>query len=59
MNDEYQTPTEPTELSAKDSEVFIDAVLNPKEPNERLKALFAKSNEALLAELLVNQQKGT
>ena len=52
----YQTPTEPTKLSARDSAFLVDKVLNAKEPNALLKALFSKDNEEMLKELLVQRQ---
>lgn len=56
-DDLYQTPTEPTKLSAEDSSFLVNAVLNAKEPNALLKALFSKSNDKLLAELLSKEKR--
>jgi uncharacterized protein (DUF1778 family) len=53
----YQTPTKPTKLSASDSAVLLDSILNPKEPNTLLKALFSKDNAEILQALL--KQKKT
>jgi uncharacterized protein (DUF1778 family) len=51
----YRTPPEPTKLSPTDSTFFVDSILNPKEPNALLKALFSKDNEEILKELLAAQ----
>lgn len=53
----YETPTEPTRLSAADSAFLVESLLNTKEPNALLKALFLKSNEELLKELLTSRKK--
>lgn len=53
----YKTPTEPEKLSAEDALVFVNSILNPKEPNQKLKALFSKSNEEILEALLAQYQK--
>lgn len=55
--DVYETPTEPTKLSAADSALFVNSVLNAKEPNDLLKALFSKDNQALLKEILNKKEK--
>ena len=55
----YATPTEPRKLSPKDSLIFAENILNPKEPNEKLSALFSKDNEEILKELLAQNQKKT
>jgi hypothetical protein len=51
----YKTPIEPTTLSAKDSAFFVESVLNAKDPNVLLKALFSKDNEAILKEILAKK----
>lgn len=53
----YKTPTERRQLSAEDSLIFANSILNPKEPNEKLKAVFLKDNEEILKELLAQSQK--
>lgn len=54
---DYQTPTEPTKLSRVDSMVFVDSILNEKEPNLLLKSLFSKNNEEILEALQPKKQK--
>ncbi len=41
----YKTPTEPRTLSAQDSLIFANSIVNAKEPNEKLKELFLKDND--------------
>lgn len=43
---------EPRQLSPEDSLIFANSILNPKDPNEKLKTLFLKDNEEILKELL-------
>lgn len=42
-------------LTAQDSAIFIEAINNPPEPNDKLKALFSKSTDELYDELLKKQ----
>lgn len=53
---DYKTSTEPTKLSLEDSLIFAEAVLNPKEPNKQLKAIFSKENNEMLKALLANKE---
>lgn len=48
----YKTPTEPIKLSVKDSFIFIDSIINAREPNALLKSLFSKYNDEIFIELL-------
>lgn len=49
----YQTPVKPLKLSATDSKILVDNLLNPKEPTALLKELFAKDNQEILKDLEV------
>jgi uncharacterized protein (DUF1778 family) len=42
----YKTPTEPRKLSLKDSQVFAQSIINPPEPNEKLKNLMSEEKMA-------------
>lgn len=50
--DAYQTPTEPTKLSSKDSGILVDSITNSQDPNGLLKALMSKDNAEILKDLL-------
>jgi len=54
--DAYQTPTEPTNLSSKDSGIAADSIINNQDPNELLKALMSKDNEQILKELIAKKK---
>ena len=54
--DAYQTPTGPTKLSSKDSEIVADRLINSQDPNELLKALMSKDNEQILKELIAKKK---
>lgn len=55
--DAYQTPTEPTTLSSKDSGILADSIISSRDPNELLKALMSKENEAILKDLIAKKSK--
>lgn len=51
----YKTPTEPTQLSADDSKIFVESTLNPKEPTEALRKLMQTPNEEIVKRLFLKQ----
>jgi hypothetical protein len=54
--DEYKTPTEPTQLNAEESLIFVEAITNPPPPTQALKALFAEDNDMLLLKAKLGEQ---